>query len=66
MVTRKPGERIVITLDPHTDPSLSAQDLFAQGPIEIVVAETGPTTARVGIKASAPFLVNRAQRLPKD
>jgi len=66
MVTRKSGERILITLDPNTDPTLSAQELFAQGPIEIIMAETGPTTARVAITAPAPLLVSRAQRGPKN
>ncbi|MHB8253905.1 MAG: hypothetical protein ACYDEV_09460 [Acidiferrobacter sp.] len=62
MVTRKSGERILITLDPAADPALRAEELFAHGPIEITIAATGPTSARVAIAAPEPFLISRAPR----
>lgn len=62
MVTRKAGERILITLDPGADPHLSARDLFAQGPIEIILAEAGSANARLAVDAPRPLMITRAPK----
>ena len=62
MVTRKPGERILITLDPAADADLSARDLFAQGAIEIVLAATSPSHARVAVAVPDALVVSRLPR----
>ncbi len=62
MVTRKPGERLLITLDPAADPDLSARDLFAQGPIEVVLAETSKGHARLAIATPDSLVVRRLPR----
>lgn len=59
MISRKPGERILITLDPATDSALTARDLFARGAIEIIIAETGPVSARLAIEAPRSLLISR-------
>lgn len=63
MVTRKPGERLLITLDPAVGADLSARDLFARGPIEIILAETGQSHARLGVSVSDSLVVSRLPRL---
>ncbi len=60
MITRKRGERILIALDPETDPTLTAAALFATGPIEIVVAHTSAAAARLAVTTARPLRVRRA------
>lgn len=55
MVTRKRGDRLMLELDPQADPTLLARDLFAQGPIEIVIAQTNTSYVRLAVRA--PSLV---------
>lgn len=62
MVTRKPGERLLITLDPAAPADLRARDLFAQGPIEVILAETSPGHARLAIAAPDSLVVSRLPR----
>lgn len=62
MVTRKPGERLLITLDPTTDADLSARDLFAQGGIEVILAETSKGHARLAIVVPNSLVVSRLPR----
>lgn len=62
MVTRKPGERVIISLDVAARPDLRASELFADGPIEIIMAETGLASARLAISAPGALLVSRAAR----
>ncbi len=64
IITRKRGERIVIDLDPTADPETRAADLFAQGPLEILLMETARGTARIAITAARPLTVRRAS--PRD
>ncbi len=64
MISRKTGERILITLDPDVDPGMSAGALFAHGPIEIVVAATGPTTARIALALPPALRADRLGRKP--
>ena len=62
VITRKRGERIVIALDPDSDPELRAADLFAQGPLEIILVAATRSTARLAIAAAKPLIVRRAPR----
>lgn len=62
MVTRKAGERLLITLDPKADPHLTARDLFAEGPIEIILAETGLAAVRLAVGAPRPLAITRAPK----
>ncbi|MHB1512523.1 carbon storage regulator [Acidiferrobacter sp.] len=67
IITRKRGERIVIDLDPAADPETRAADLFAQGPLEILLVETARGSARLAIAAARSLTVRRApSRDPSD
>ncbi len=64
IITRKRGERIVIDLDPAADPETRAADLFAHGPLEILLVESARGTARLAIAATRSLIVRRAP--PRD
>ncbi|WP_298134864.1 carbon storage regulator [Acidiferrobacter sp.] len=60
LITRRHGERILIDLDPRADPQLPAADLFAAGPLEILVMTTARGHARLAVTAPRALTVRRA------
>lgn len=59
VLTRRPGESLLLSLDPRADPSMTLGELFARGPIEITCLDTGPGQARIGIDAPRAIAVMR-------
>lgn len=60
MLNRKPGEAVMIDLVEGVDPRTPVGELFAAGPIEIVVQRDGQHI-KVGIRADARFLILRSE-----
>jgi len=52
VLTRRPGESILIDIPDDLDPSTPVSALFADGPIEIRVISHKASTIRIGIDAS--------------
>lgn len=51
IITRTVGETIRIELDPKIDPKTPVRALFAEGPIEVLVASVGDSEVRLGVTA---------------
>lgn len=49
--SRKVGDTIRIELDPQADPKTPIRALFAEGPIEVLVAGVNQTEVRLGVTA---------------
>lgn len=63
IISRKRGQIIRIEPAPGTDPATPIGDIFAQGPIEIIVAQVRGSQIRLGITAPLSFLILRSELL---
>lgn len=63
IITRKRGQAIRIEPAPGTDPSTPIGDIFAQGPIEVMVAQIRGSQIRLGIIAPLSFIILRDELL---
>lgn len=69
ILTRRAGQMFTIDLDETVDPKTPAGELFAQGPVRIVVARIEGRQVKLGITAHQGLLIlrdellNRPQRL---
>lgn len=61
ILTRKPGESILIDRDPALDPNTSVAELFANGPIELIVTRLAGGRVRLGIAAPPGLLILRRE-----
>jgi sRNA-binding carbon storage regulator CsrA len=61
IVTRKPGQIVRIKLDPALDPMTPIRDIFAEGPIEVVVARVRDANVRLGLRAPASLVILREE-----
>ena len=59
VLTRRIGEIIRIQLAENVDPDIPARQLFADGPIELVVTQIHGTQVKLGISADRRFLILR-------
>jgi len=51
ILTRRPGQRVIIDLDETVDPNTRAGELFAGGPVQILVTHVQGTQVKLGITA---------------
>ena len=59
ILTRKPGQSIVIDLTEGLDPKTPVGELFARGPIEILVCGYTGQSVRLGVEADSRFRILR-------
>lgn len=63
IITRKRGQIIRIEPAPGTDPATPIGDIFAQGPIEVMVAQVRGSNIRLGISAPLSLIILRSELL---
>ena len=51
ILTRRPGQMFIIDLDESVDPNTPAGELFADGPVQIVVTQVQGAQVKLGITA---------------
>lgn len=61
VLTRRVGESLRIYLGDQVDPKTPVGDLFAQGPIEVMVVRFTGNQVKIGISARPEFAVLRAE-----
>lgn len=61
IITRKRGQIIRIEPAPDTDPATPIGDIFAQGPIEVIIAQIRGSQIRLGINAPLSFTILRGE-----
>lgn len=61
IITRKPGQRFTIDLLHPADVHLPAGELFASGPLEIVVARVEGARVQLGIRAHPRLRILREE-----
>ena len=61
VLTRRPGESILIDIPDDLDPSTPVSALFADGPIEIRVISHKASTIRIGIDAPVDLDIIRSE-----
>ena len=61
VLTRKLGESLRIYLSDAVDDKLSARELFATGPIEIMVVRFSGSQVKIGVAARPEFVVLRSE-----
>jgi len=66
IITRRVGQAVRIELDPAVDPRTPVGQVFAQGPIEIMVAQARGAYVRLGVAAPACLSILRADSLPES
>jgi len=59
VLTRKPGESILINLEEEVDPDIRAADLFAGGPIVVRIVNIAGGQAKVAIEADRRLVILR-------
>jgi len=60
ILTRKPGQ--ILRIEPHAEVGqLTVAELFADGPMEIVVGKVDGKQVRIGVRAHRGLLVVRAE-----
>ncbi len=59
ILTRRPGESFQIDLSENVDPNMTVAELFADGPIEIVILGVKDNQVRVGTEASDQLTILR-------
>lgn len=57
ILTRRVGEGVVIGLAPDVSPDVTARELFAEGPIKILIAEVRGRNARLGVEAGPRLVI---------
>lgn len=61
IITRRVGQVICIQLDPNIDPETPIGDIFAEGVIEVMVAQVRGAQIRLGISAPQAFTILREE-----
>lgn len=61
VLTRRVGESLRIYLDDHIDRSTPVGDLFADGPIEVMVVRCSGSQVKIGVAARSEFVVLRSE-----
>ena len=61
ILTRRVGESVKLDLQAHVDSALSVGELFAGGPIEVVVHRVARKQVTLGIHASPHVLILREE-----
>lgn len=61
IITRKAGQVISIELGPETDPTTPVGDIFADGVIEIIVAQVRGSYIRLGVAAPPSLAIIRKE-----
>ncbi len=64
ILTRKPGQAVEIDLMEDLDPRTPVGELFAQGPIEIVVTSIRGEQVKLGFTADPRFRILREELRP--
>ena len=59
VLTRRPGEAVKIDLLQHVDPQTPVGELFACGPIEVVLLAVRGRQVKLGLRADARLLILR-------
>jgi sRNA-binding carbon storage regulator CsrA len=65
VLTRKAGQSLVIAPAPDLDPSMTVGELFAEGPIEIIVLVLQGSDVRLGVKANKRLRILREEITPR-
>lgn len=67
VLTRKTGQVVTIQLHETVDPQITLGELFANGPIQVMVTEINPIQVRLALRADRKFLILREEcvRKPK-
>lgn len=63
IITRKRGQAIRIEPAPGTDPATPIGDIFAHGPIEVLVSQIRGSQIRLGIIAPLSLMILRDELL---
>ena len=66
VVSRKQNESIKIEPANGIDPSLTLRDVFAQGPIVVVVKHVGPRRVRIAIEAPSGLSILRSEPADRE
>ncbi len=61
VLTRKLGESLRVYLSEAVDPQFTARELFAAGPIEIMVVRFSGSQVKIGVAARPEFVVLRSE-----
>lgn len=61
VLSRREGESLAISLDPDIDPNTPACELFAGGPLVIMVLRHREGMVRLGVAADSRLTVLRAE-----
>ena len=61
VLTRRPGESILIDIPEDLDPNTPVSALFAGGPIEVSVMSQKASTVRIGIDAPTDLGILRSE-----
>lgn len=61
IITRKAGQVIHIELAADTDPATPVGEIFADGPIEIIVAQVRGAYVRLGVSAPLTLAIRRRE-----
>jgi len=64
ILTRKPGQVVRIDLMEDLDPKTPVGDLFAGGPIEVVVTSVNGAQVKLGLNADPRFRILREELWP--
>lgn len=64
ILTRKPGQLLTIGPDPSLDPATPVLELFADGPIVLLVAGVRGSVVKLGIRAHPRLTILREELLP--
>ncbi len=65
VLTRKPGQAIQIDLMEDLDPRTAVGELFATGPIEIIIGGRRGDQVKLGIHADKRFRILRDELCPE-
>ena len=65
VLTRRPGQRLTIHLQGNVDPATPIGELFAAGPIEVIVGRIEGDRVRIGINAHPDLAIARCEREPE-
>ena len=66
ILTRKTGQGVTIQPNHEVDPAITIAELFAAGPIEIVVKQIRGNQVKLGIQAHQGFMVLRDGYRPRQ
>ena len=62
ILTRKSGQVVIIDMMEDLDPKTPIGELFARGPIQIMVTDIQGTQVKLGFTADPRFLILRKER----